>query len=647
MKPFLPGLRAVLFAVFTTLAIGPVLLLGFGVYKPALEREIESVQEKHLLIARSLAAALSQYAAEVSSAFLLATSHLNAGAPPDRDLLSLLRAKRFGDVCRFEVSGTRVCLMGSTAAELDSVAAQIRLDPMLGTASAGMRFSAALPGPDGSPVLYLSLPGPSGTRYLGWVDTSYIRGLQSTVVFGEKGHAAIVDHTGRALAHPRAEWAESSRDLSSVEPVRRMLLGEEGVTFFFSPAINMEMVTGFASVGNVGWGVMVPQPLSELEQNAKALSRATFRTAIVALLIAAVLSWWLAGRLVQPLHNVVTAARRSTGGHDPVRARSPGLVPREFHELTSNFNAMVEEVRTSRAALEASGRRLWDFADGAADWFWECDAEMRLRFLSDRFAVVTGMAAEQSLGQDLAALIRDSLMDPEEWDSVSVQLQRHEPFSGVRLAWPVPGPRTHQIYRMSGKPVLDDHGVFQGYRGTGRDVTDEERLARQLAHQAAHDDLTGLVNRREFEIRLAHAMESARSAKSLHVLCYLDLDQFKRVNDSAGHAAGDALLSGLAAMLRKRIRGRDTLARLGGDEFGLLLEHCDMAKAEQIVGVLVRAVHDFSFDWEGCEFSVGASAGLVPIDDSIADVSDALRRADAACYVAKAQGGGRISTDAI
>ena len=398
MTPFLPGLRAVLFVVFTTLAIGPVLLLGFGVYKPALEREIEAVQEKHLLIARSLAAALSQYAAEVSSTFQLAVSQLNGSAPPDRGLLSLLRAKRFGDVCRFDVSGMRVCLMGSTAAELDAVEAQIHLDPMLGAASAGVRFSAALPGPDGAPVLYLSLPGPSGTRYLGWVDTSYIRKLQAAVAFGEKGHAAIVDHTGRALAHPRAEWTESSRDLSSVEPVRRMLLGEEGVTFFFSPAINKDMVTGFASVANVGWGVMVPQPLSELEQNAKALSRATFRTAIVALLIAGVLSWWLAGRLVQPLHNVVAAARQSTGGHDPVPARPPGLVPREFHELTSNFNAMVDEVQSSRAALEASGRRLWDFADGAADWFWESDAGMRLRFLSDRFAVVTGMAAERSLG---------------------------------------------------------------------------------------------------------------------------------------------------------------------------------------------------------------------------------------------------------
>jgi diguanylate cyclase (GGDEF)-like protein len=391
---------------------------------------------------------------------------------------------------------------------------------------------------------------------------------------------------------------------------------------------------------------MVPQPLSELEQNAKALSRATFRTAIVALLIAGVLSWWLAGRLVQPLHNVVAAARQSTGGHDPVPARPPGLVPREFHELTSNFNAMVDEVQSSRAALEASGRRLWDFADGAADWFWESDAGMRLRFLSDRFAVVTGMAAERSLGRDMSALIHENLMYPDEWALVSAQLQRHEAFTGVRLVWPMSGPRSMQIYRISGKPVLDANGVFQGYRGTGRDVTDEERLARQLAHQAAHDDLTGLRNRREFETRLAQAIESARAGKTVHVLCYLDLDQFKVVNDSAGHAAGDALLRSLAAMLRKRVRGRDTLARLGGDEFGLLLEHCGMAQAQQIVGTLVRAIQSFSFEWEGRGFTVGASAGLVNIDDGIADVSGALRRADAACYAAKAQGGGRISMHA-
>ena len=169
-------------------------------------------------------------------------------------------------------------------------------------------------------------------------------------------------------------------------------------------------------------------------------------------------------------------------------------------------------------------------------------------------------------------------------------------------------------------------------------------MARQLAHQAAHDDLTGLVNRREFESRQSQAIESARVGKAEHVLSYLDLDQFKQVNDSAGHAAGDALLSGLATMLRDRVRGRDTLARLGGDEFGLLLEHCGMAQAERIVGTLVRAVQEFSFDWEGQSFSVGFSAGLVAIDDSVADVSEALRRADAACYAAKARGGGRIST---
>jgi diguanylate cyclase (GGDEF)-like protein len=233
-------------------------------------------------------------------------------------------------------------------------------------------------------------------------------------------------------------------------------------------------------------------------------------------------------------------------------------------------------------------------------------------------------------------------MDPGDWNALSARLDECQAFEGVRIALNQPEYGTVHIYRISAKPVRDPEHGFQGYRGTGRDVTDEERLARQLAHQAAHDDLTGLVNRREFEHRLGQAIASAQAGKAEHVLCYLDLDQFKRVNDTSGHAAGDALLRGLAGLLRDRLRTRDTLARLGGDEFGLLLEHCAMAQAEQIVGDLVGIIRQFEFNWEGHIFTVGASFGLVAVDTGIEDVSDALRQADAACYAAKAAGGGRI-----
>ncbi|HNC69959.1 MAG TPA: diguanylate cyclase, partial [Pseudomonadales bacterium] len=175
-----------------------------------------------------------------------------------------------------------------------------------------------------------------------------------------------------------------------------------------------------------------------------------------------------------------------------------------------------------------------------------------------------------------------------------------------------------------------------------RDVTEAQARATRLAWQASHDALTGLVNRREFEIRLANAIDSARSKGDAHALCYLDLDHFKAVNDNCGHAAGDELLRHVSQLLHQRLRQRDTLARLGGDEFGVLLEHCPVGKAVEIARELCAVVRELRFTWEGHEFRIGASIGVAPIDSSVRDVATLMSAADAACYAAKAAGRGRV-----
>ncbi len=175
-----------------------------------------------------------------------------------------------------------------------------------------------------------------------------------------------------------------------------------------------------------------------------------------------------------------------------------------------------------------------------------------------------------------------------------------------------------------------------------RDVTEAQAHATRLAWQASHDALTGLVNRREFEIRLANAIESARSKGDTHALCYLDLDHFKAVNDTCGHAAGDELLRHVSQLLYQRLRQRDTLARLGGDEFGVLLEHCPAGKAVEIAQELCSVVREVRFTWHEHEFRIGASIGVAPIGPSAPGVATLMRAADAACYAAKAAGRGRV-----
>ncbi len=170
-----------------------------------------------------------------------------------------------------------------------------------------------------------------------------------------------------------------------------------------------------------------------------------------------------------------------------------------------------------------------------------------------------------------------------------------------------------------------------------------QNMHNQLAYQASHDELTGLINRKEFERRLEQAIASARTEDYEHVLLYIDLDQFKIINNTSGHDAGDALLKDLAGKLKHELRGvRSTLARLGGDEFGVLLERTGLEDGQTIAGKELEMIRGSRFDWEGRHFSVSASIGIVLLDAGISDVTTLMRNADAACYAAKDAGRNRV-----
>lgn len=174
------------------------------------------------------------------------------------------------------------------------------------------------------------------------------------------------------------------------------------------------------------------------------------------------------------------------------------------------------------------------------------------------------------------------------------------------------------------------------------DITEARLLSDKLVHEATHDGLTGLINRHEFETRLQRALLSAQSDNTQHVLCYLDLDRFKIINDTCGHIAGDKLLKQLSEVLHGQIRNRDSLARLGGDEFGLLIEHCSLYKAEQIANKIKQVIAEFQFYWDDNVFKIGVSIGMVEINENSISISDILMTADNACYTAKDKGRDRI-----
>jgi len=195
---------------------------------------------------------------------------------------------------------------------------------------------------------------------------------------------------------------------------------------------------------------------------------------------------------------------------------------------------------------------------------------------------------------------------------------------------------------VNASPIRDANADITGVVLVFHDVTELRGLAKKMSYQATHDSLTGLLNRREFENRLKQAINDAREENNRHALCYLDLDNFKVVNDTSGHIAGDELLKQLTIRLRMELREADTLARLGGDEFGILLEGCSIENATEVVESLRKIVEDFRFVWDNNSFRIGVCIGLVPIDQDCGTLSDILSAADSACYIAKEQGRNRV-----
>jgi len=191
-------------------------------------------------------------------------------------------------------------------------------------------------------------------------------------------------------------------------------------------------------------------------------------------------------------------------------------------------------------------------------------------------------------------------------------------------------------------PIREAGGRVIGMVVVFRDVTTERSLAHALAWQASHDALTSLANRHEFEYRLRELVESAHSLRISHAFLYIDLDQFKLVNDTCGHVAGDELLRQLSTLLSAKIRAVDTLARLGGDEFGLLLPGCGIEQAKLIAEKIRQEICEFRFMWEGKTFVIGASIGLAEISHDTGSVANLLSAADTACYMAKERGRNRV-----
>lgn len=298
----------------------------------------------------------------------------------------------------------------------------------------------------------------------------------------------------------------------------------------------------------------------------------------------------------------------------------------------------ITVLKETEDALRESQKRFQDFAAIGADLFWETDADLCFTYLSEQHASLTGSPISEWLGRSCLEFYSTS--KTVDSNQLSVLLESLEAFDIEFECQHADG--TMRILRSIGRPVFSPQGFFCGYRGIGRDITEAQTLSKQLKYQATHDALTGLVNRHEFENRLSYALDRTQSSQAQHALCFLDLDQFKIVNDTVGHLAGDVLLEQVADLLQANIRQTDVLSRLGGDEFGLFLENCSLENARVVTEKIVAEISRFRFVWEGQLFKIGVSIGVVPVTADTTDLAKLFAKADVACYSAKNTGRNRV-----
>ncbi len=305
---------------------------------------------------------------------------------------------------------------------------------------------------------------------------------------------------------------------------------------------------------------------------------------------------------------------------------------------THASDALTRENRELRAAVN----RYRHYARAAADFFWETDDSLVFRRVSPEFADALGMPVDHLVGRTHRQLMEHPANEEGQssWRDQLDRLAAHEAFNDIEFRWNVAG--ATRVIRYSGIPVTEGKR-FIGYRGIGRDVTAATRQAEATAYHANHDALTGLANRRHFESLIGDVLATASHERRTHALCYMDLDNFKPVNDTCGHQAGDELLRQLSQLFDDLVRKSDVLARLGGDEFGVLLYDCDVAAALKLANQIRSEVEGFQFLWEETAFQVGVSIGLVVVDDRWESIDSLFSAADAACYIAKNEGRNRVS----
>lgn len=329
-------------------------------------------------------------------------------------------------------------------------------------------------------------------------------------------------------------------------------------------------------------------------------------------------------------------------------ARAVGSVEYENDKPVRLVGAF-QDVTTRKemeSRLAASHQLLQVTLDSIGDAVITTDVQGRIQWLNPVAERMTGWSKNEARGRLLTqvfVIVNEQTRKPTE-DPVARCIAQGKVSGLAKHTILISRDGSEYGIEDSAAPIRAPDGALHGAVLVFHDVSEQRRLSNEMSHRATHDALTGLNNRMEFESRLERLLERARTEHSTSALMYIDLDQFKLVNDACGHSVGDQLLRQVSTLLQNGVRGRDTVARLGGDEFGILLEHCDIEQARRVADKICEQMEEFRFLHDGRRFRIGTSIGLVPLDERWANMALVMQAADTSCYAAKEAGRNRVHT---
>lgn len=311
-------------------------------------------------------------------------------------------------------------------------------------------------------------------------------------------------------------------------------------------------------------------------------------------------------------------------------------------ERLLGINMDMTEVKELNEALYQEKERLHITLDSIGEAVICTDVEMKITFMNPIAERLSGCSHKEAMGQPIQQILHITLGDngPVLNDIYNGHFT-HPLIEQDMVLHSRHGASYDIHYSLTPLTTLDGNNI--GSVMVIQDVTESKNMLKQLSYNASHDSLTQLANRYSFENHLRKLLQEAIEHRQQHALIFIDLDRFKSVNDSAGHAAGDALLREISAMVLSMLRTGDLLARLGGDEFALLLPNCSIDNARHISESIIRNINNYKFFWDGVQYRIGASAGITRIDSDNAVAEEVLSQADIACYASKNSGRGQVT----